>query len=73
MQEEEWKNKRNLAKSMFQAILVNIQDTEDTKVLLGPELDYCNIIKYNIDSLLRYWNERSIVSRVRFVVGEDNG
>ena len=73
MNEQEWKSKRDLSKGMLQAILVNLQDVKDTGVLLGAESDYCQIVKFQIDSLLGYWNERSIVSRIRFVEGAENG
>ena len=73
MREEDWKNKRNLSKGLLQAILVNLQDVKDTGVLLGAESDYCHIVKFQIDNLLRYWNERSIASRISFVEGAENG
>ena len=73
MLEQEWKSKRDLSKGMLQAILVNLQDVKDLEVLLGAENNYCQTVKYQVDSLLGYWNERSIVSRIRFVEGAENG
>ena len=69
MIENEWKNKRDLSKGMLQAILVNLEDVHSLGVLLGAEYDYCNIVKYRIDNLLGYFDERSIASRIRFVEG----
>ena len=73
MNEQEWKSKRDLSKGMLQAILVNLQDVKDLGVLLGAENDYCQIVKFQIDSLLGYWNERSIASRIRFVEEAKDG
>ena len=73
MQEKEWKDKRNLAKGMLQTTLVNLQDTKDSETLLGAEIDYCDIVKYQIRALLNFWDERSIVSRMRFVEGVEDG
>lgn len=69
MKENEWKSRRDLSKGMLQAILVNLKDVEDTGVLLGAETDYCYIVKFQINNLLAYWQDRSKASRMRFVDG----
>ena len=69
MKEEEWKSKRDVAEVLLHSLIDDLERIKNSGVLLGAESDYCHIVKFQIDNLLNYWNERSIVSRVRFVEG----
>lgn len=67
MNEEKWRDKRNQAEKRLKSMLNSITLTQELGVLIGAEDDYCNILKYNVRSLLNYFDKRSVASRIRFV------
>lgn len=69
MKEIEWKERREQTKRRLESILSSITMTRELGVLLGAENDYYDIIEFQTENLLGYFDERSVVSRIRFVEG----
>ena len=70
MNEIEWTDKRTLVKDILETIKQEIKAIKDTKILLASETEVCDIIEANIESILIYYNERSVISRQRHVIEE---
>lgn len=67
--EKEWKKKREFTRKKLEIMRTDIDTCKNIGVLLKAEEEYCNILSFQISSILSYWNERSIASRIRFVEG----
>lgn len=68
----EWADKRTLAKDMLKGIKQEIKIIRDTKILLKSETEVCDIIEANIESILIYYDERTVISRQRYVTEVPN-
>jgi len=67
---EKWNEKRDLTRSLLESINYTISKAVSLNVLMGAEIDYCQIIRFNLNSrILTYWDERSKASKERFCEG----
>lgn len=73
MKEKEWKEKRNRALRTLRLISTDLSSVGNSEVLLKAEEEYCRDLHTQVESLLIYWDERSVISRQRFVVGDTSG
>ncbi|MCK4330847.1 hypothetical protein KAX02_13530 [candidate division WOR-3 bacterium] len=67
MEEKEWKAARRTTEGLLRSAERSIKTARRLKVLLGAENECCDTILTYIESILGYWNERSVASKLRFV------
>jgi len=63
---EDWASKRDDANLRLKSLIQGIDMIRDTGVLVGPEKHQLNVIQVQINSLIRYFDERSEKSKEEF-------
>lgn len=69
MEEKEWETARRLVKVLLESMRTDVKTIKGLDVLLRAEDECCDSILVYAESILGRWDERNIVSRLRFVEG----
>ena len=67
--EKEWKMYRNYTRKLFVGMTADIKTAEHFKVLTNAEKTVCGYLMFQLEDLLRHWEERSKASKMQFVEG----
>lgn len=73
MTEKKWKDKRDISQRTLSEIIGALEMVVGLGVLLKAEKEYCEEFSERIKDLSIYWDERSIISKQRFVTEISNG
>ena len=69
MNEKEWLQRRQFSKKELESIIKTLQFAKSGGTLLQAEKNICDTLILQVNSILYYWSERSVASRIRFVKG----